>query len=40
MDAVLKLSSVVTGRDYESEQARTMASLGLADWTVEQLRAL
>lgn len=40
MDAVLRLSSVVTGRDYETEQARTMASLGLADWSVEQLREL
>jgi opine dehydrogenase len=40
MDAVLRLSSIVTGRDYEAEQARTMASLGLAGYGLPQLRAL
>lgn len=40
MDAVLQLSSVVMDRDYAGEGARTMASLGLADYDAEQLRAL
>ena len=40
MDALLRLSSVVTGRDYESEQARTMAGLGLDGYTLDDLRAL
>jgi opine dehydrogenase len=40
MAAVLRLSSIVTGRDYEAEQARTMASLGLADYSVDDLKAL
>ncbi|MEI2786221.1 MAG: NAD/NADP octopine/nopaline dehydrogenase family protein [Candidatus Nanopelagicales bacterium] len=38
MDSVLTLSSVVTGRDYADEQARTMAGLGLGGLTPEQLR--
>ncbi len=40
MDAVLRLSSVVTGRDYESEQARTMTTLGLADYSLDDLRSI
>lgn len=40
MDAVLRMSSIVMGRDYEAEQARTMATLGLAGLTVDELRAL
>jgi opine dehydrogenase len=40
MTAVLRLSSIVTGRDYEAEQARTMAGLGLDGCTVEELRDL
>lgn len=40
MDAVLRLSSVVTGRDYEAERARTMASLGLDDYSLDDLRNL
>jgi opine dehydrogenase len=40
MDAVLRLSSIVTGRNYEAERARTMGSLGLDGYTLAQLRAL
>lgn len=38
MDAVLQVVSVLRGRDYVAEAARTMASLGLNTYTVEQLR--
>jgi opine dehydrogenase len=38
MDSLLTLSSVVTGRDYAGEAARTMAGLGLAGLSVTQLR--
>ncbi len=38
MDALLQLSSVITGRDYAAEGARTMQSLGLAGLTAEELR--
>ncbi len=40
MDAVLRMSSIVTGRDYETERARTMESLGLAGYSVDELRSL
>jgi opine dehydrogenase len=40
MDAVLRMSSIVTGRDYETERARTMESLGLAGYSVDDLRGL
>ena len=40
MDAVLQVAGVLNGRDYRAEGARTMASLGLGDLTVAQLRAL
>ncbi|MFN8125592.1 MAG: NAD/NADP octopine/nopaline dehydrogenase family protein [Candidatus Nanopelagicales bacterium] len=40
MSAVLRLSSIVMGRDYEAEQARTMAGLGLAGYSLEDLRNL
>ncbi len=40
MDAVLQLSSTVMARDYKAERARTLASLGLADLTIEQLKNL
>ena len=40
MDAVLRMSSIVTGRDYEAEQARTMDSLGLGGYSLEDLRNL
>ncbi len=39
MDALLRLSSVVMDRDYEAEQARTMAGLGLAGKSAAELRA-
>lgn len=38
MDALLTISSVVTGRDYAAEQARTMDGLGLAGMDATQLR--
>ncbi len=37
MDSLLQLSSVVTGRDYKAEQARTMAGLGLDGYTAAEL---
>lgn len=39
MDAVLQVASVLRGRDYVSEAARTMASIGLDGYTPEQLRS-
>ena len=38
MDAIITITEVVLGTDYRSEPARTLATLGLADLTVEQLR--
>lgn len=38
MNAVLRLSSVVMGRDYEAEQARTVDSVGLGDYSLEDLK--
>lgn len=38
MSAVLRLSSVLMARDYEAEGARTMASLGLADYSLHDLK--
>jgi len=38
MDSLITVSSVITGHDYAAEQARTMAGLGLAGRTAEQLR--
>lgn len=40
MDAVIEIASVVMARDFAGEQKRTMASLGLADYTRDQLREL
>ncbi len=40
MDALIEVASVVLARDFRGEQARTMAGLGLAGHSVEQLRAL
>jgi hypothetical protein len=37
MDAVIEITSVVLRRDFRAEGARTMAGLGLADLTREQL---
>lgn len=36
-EAVLKMSSIVMGRDYKGEAARTMESLGLAKYSLEEL---
>lgn len=38
MDSLLTISSVVTGRDYAAEKARTMAGLDLAGMDAAQLR--
>lgn len=38
MDAVLQVASVLMGRDYGGEAARTMASLGLDSYSAQQLR--
>lgn len=40
MDAVLQVASVLNGRDYRTESARTMTTLGLADLSLDELRAL
>ena len=38
MDAVVQIASVVLGRDFRAEAARTMQSLGLAELSPEELR--
>jgi hypothetical protein len=38
MDAVVQIASVVLGRDFRSEAARTMQSLGLDELSPEELR--
>ncbi|MGV1007637.1 MAG: NAD/NADP octopine/nopaline dehydrogenase family protein [Dermatophilaceae bacterium] len=40
VDAVIQVASTVLARDFRGEGLRTMASLGLADLSVEALRAL
>lgn len=40
MDAVIQVASVVMGRDYRAEGARTMASLGLGGYRLEELASL
>jgi opine dehydrogenase len=40
MDSLLTVASVLAGRDYRGEGARTMAGLGLGDATVAELRAM
>ncbi|MEZ5184235.1 MAG: NAD/NADP octopine/nopaline dehydrogenase family protein [Candidatus Nanopelagicales bacterium] len=40
MDAVLQVSSVIMGRDYAAEQARTLATVGLDGYSAEELRTL
>lgn len=40
MDAVIQLGSVVLGRDFRAEGARTLAGLGLAGLTASELAAL
>jgi opine dehydrogenase len=39
MDAVVHIASVILGRDFVAEGARTMATMGLADLTREELLA-
>lgn len=39
-DAVIELASVVLGREFKAERARTLETLGLADCSAEQLAAL
>jgi hypothetical protein len=39
MDAVVEIASVVLRRDFRGEGARTMAGMGLAGFTREQLSA-
>lgn len=40
MDALLTVASVISGRDYRAESARTLATLGLEGLSSEQLRAV
>ncbi len=40
IDAVLELVSVLMGRNYKAEKARTMESLGLSHYSFEELKAL
>lgn len=40
MDAIITISGVALGRDFRAEGARTLATVGLDDLTVEELRAL
>jgi hypothetical protein len=40
MDSVLTISSVLTGRDYRREAARTMDSLGLSGLSAQALRSV
>lgn len=40
MEAVLTLSSIIMGRDYRAEKARTMEGLKLAGHSAEELKAL
>jgi opine dehydrogenase len=40
MSALIRLASVVMQRDYLGEARRTMHSLGLSEYTVEQLREI
>ena len=35
--AMLQIVSAIMGRDYKAEKARTMDSLGLGDYTIEEL---
>lgn len=40
MNAVLRLSSIVMGRNYEEEQARTMGGLGFGKYDLEGLKEI
>lgn len=40
MDAIIKLAGIVLDRDFDAEQNRTLATIGLGDLSVEELKAL
>ena len=40
MDAIIKITSVVMGRDLRGEGARTMKTLGIHELSTEQLLSL
>lgn len=40
MNAVLRMSSIVTGKNYEEEKARTMDGLGLGKYSLEALNRI
>ena len=40
IDAVIKIISIIMGRDYRSEEARTMKHMSLGSYTVEEINAL
>lgn len=40
MDAVLKLVSVIMDRDYKAEKARTMEGIGLAKYSLEEIKEI
>lgn len=40
MEAILKLVSVVMDRDYKAEKARTMETLGLAKYSLDELKQI
>ncbi|HTF40208.1 MAG TPA: hypothetical protein VK754_06395 [Propionibacteriaceae bacterium] len=40
MDAIIKITSIVLGRDLRGRGAHTMKTLGLHELSIEQLRSL
>ena len=40
MDAIIKITSVVLGRDLRGKGGHTMKTLGLHELSIEQLRSL
>ena len=40
MSAVIEIASVVLARDLRGERNRTMSTLGLSDYSLDQLRSL
>jgi opine dehydrogenase len=40
MEAVLKLVSIIMDRDYFSEHARTMETLGLSKYSIDELKRI
>ncbi len=37
MDAVIKVATIVMARDYRAEALRTPTTLGIADYSIEEL---